>query len=371
MQIAVNAACLRQDKPADTGLIATEILLAMFWQQPEHQFTCFFDGEIPVGLEFPTNVTPVVIPRKGNKSWHYYWWLEWQLVKAMKPFKPDRYLGFDTLPLRSNMPATLLIKDLAYMNGASVDSPSYQKWVTKNSQKYFTSASNMAVLSSTLATELVRYSPESSNKITQLVPGLSPDYKPLEWDDREAVKKKYTDGAEYFLVLGALHPRNNIIPLLKAFSALKKRQRSNIKLVLAGSKTAAGMDILEALQTYRFRHDVVILDSVSNQTELASLIGAAYTLIYPPRFEGFAWPILAAQRCKVPVIALDSPAAREAGGEAVLYVDPSSQEDLSEKMSLLYKDEMLRSRLLDKEGTIQPYTSWEKAATVLFELLKG
>lgn len=366
MQIAVNAACLRQDKPADTGLVATEILLAMFRQQSEHQFICFFDGDIPAGLTFPSNVTTVVLPRRGNKSWHYYWWLEWQLVKAMKPFKPDRYLGFDSLPLRSKVPATLLISDLAYLQGAGIQFPAYQKWLRKNSQKYFTIASRLAVLSATLQDGLK----EARRKAVLLTPGLSPDFHPLEWDDREVVKRKYAEGAEFFLITGALHPRNNIIPVLKAFSALKKRQRSNIKLVLAGSHTTAGAEIITALQTYRFRQDVIIVDN-PDQPTVAALVGAAYALIYPPRFEGFAWPILAAQRCKVPVIALDSEAAREMGGEAVLYADPASQDDLSEKMSLLYKDELLRTRLLNKEGIIQPFTSWEKAAEELFRALAG
>ncbi|GEP89401.1 Glycosyltransferase involved in cell wall bisynthesis [Chitinophaga terrae (ex Kim and Jung 2007)] len=366
MQIAVNAACLRQDKPADTGLAATEILSAMFRQQPEHQFTCFFDGDVPAGLTFPSNVTTVVLPRRGDRSWHYYWWLEWQLVKAMKPFKPDRYLGFDSLPLRSKIPATLLIRDLSYLQGAGTQLPAYQKWLRKNSQKYFTIAHSIGALSATLKEELKM----ASRKTVLLTPGLSPDFRPLEWDDRETVKRQYAQGAEFFLITGALHPRNNIIPVLKAFSALKKRQRSNIKLVLAGSQTAAGGEIITALQTYRFRQDVIIVENPDLQT-VAALVGAAYALIYPPRFEGFAWPVLAAQRCKVPVIALDSEGAREVGGDAVLYADPASQDDLSEKMSLLYKDEMLRSRLLNKEGSIQPFTSWEKAAEELFRIMIG
>jgi alpha-1,3-rhamnosyl/mannosyltransferase len=288
----------------------------------------------------------------------------------MKPFKPDCYLGFDTLPLRSKIPATLLVKDLAYLNGAGLESSVYQKWVKKNSRKYFAAANRIALVSATLAEELARYAPSALGKITRLAPGLSPGFKPLEWDEREVVKSTYTEGAEFFLVTGALHPRNNVMPVLKAFSALKKRQRSNIKLVMAGSHTPAGAEILKALQSYKFRQDVVLIESPDQQA-LANLAGAAYALVYPPRFEGYAWPILAAQRCKVPVIALESAAAREVGGDAILYADPSSQEDLSEKMSLLYKDEMLRSRLLTKEGIIQPYTSWEKAAAALFQALKG
>ena len=366
MQIAVNAACLRQDMPADTGRAATEIILAMCRQQPGHQFTLFFDGEIPAGLSFPANVTKVVLPLKGNKAWHYYWWLEWQLVRAMKPFRPDLFLGLDgALPLRSKLPAGLLVRDLSFLRDAGLQSGVQQRALKKNTGKYLERARRIAVLSDTSKEEVLRYAPAVKDKLIRLDTGLSPLYKPLEWEQREAVKKAFTGGAEYFLVTGSMHPRNNIIPVLKAFSALKKRQRSNIRLVLAGSVTAAGADIATALQSYKFRQDVVNVENADEDT-LARLTGGAYALVYPSRFEGLALPIYAAHRCEVPVIALDSLAAREAGGDTVLYADPASLDDLSEKMSLLYKDEQLRGRLLTKEPPIKPFSSWEHAAAQLW-----
>ncbi|PSL49000.1 glycosyltransferase involved in cell wall biosynthesis [Chitinophaga niastensis] len=369
MQIAVNAACLRQDMPADTGRVATEIILAMCRQQPAHRFTFFFDGEIPAGLTFPANVTNVILPLKGNKAWHLYWWLEWQLPRAMKVFRPDLVLGLDgTLPLRSKIPASLLIRDLSFLRDAGLQPSLQQRNLKKNTARYLAKAQRIAVLSETGKAELLRYAPAVKDKTIRLDTGVSPLYQPLEWEQREAVKKEFSSGAEYFLVTGSMHPRNNIIPLLKAFSALKRRQRSNIKLVLAGSLTPAGADIATALQSYKFRQDVVCVER-PDEAALARLTAAAYALVYPSRFEGLALPIYAAQRCLVPVIALDSVAAREAGGDTVLYADPASLDDLSEKMSLLYKDEQLRSRLLAKVPPIKPFSSWEHAAAQLWKHL--
>jgi glycosyltransferase involved in cell wall biosynthesis len=77
-------------------------------------------------------------------------------------------------------------------------------------------------------------------------------------------------------------------------------------------------------------------------------VAGAYALIYTPRFEGMALPVYAAMQCQVPVIALDSLTAREAGGDAVIYTDPENLEDFADKMCLLYKDEQLRSRQLSR-----------------------
>lgn len=367
MQIAVNGACLAQDTPADTGHTATELMRLLARQQPGHHFILFLVSPLRAGTEFPGNVTPVVLPLKGNRTWHRYWWLEWQLPRAMKPFRPDMLLSLDgTLPLRSKLPSTLLISDF----DAAAESPRMQRYLKKNRVKFMAKARSIAVLSDTLETALRTYAPDQAARICRLEPGISPVYRPLEWDDREAVKKEFAGGAEYFILPGSIHPKNNIIPVLRAFSALKRRQRSNIKLVLAGSLTTAGAAIATSLETYKFRQDVVWVDNPDEATT-ARLIGGAYALLYPSRFEGIAMPVYAALRSQVPVIAMEGQAAREAGGEAVLYTDPANLEDLSEKMSLLYKDEQLRTRLLRQAPPETAFRSWEQAAAQLWDCMTG
>ncbi|WP_146081749.1 glycosyltransferase, partial [Pseudoxanthomonas sp. KAs_5_3] len=90
--------------------------------------------------------------------------------------------------------------------------------------------------------------------------------------------------------------------------------------------------------SYKYRNDVVWLEETDQET-MSKLVAGAYALIYTSRFEGMAMPVYAALQCQVPVIALDGLAAREAGGDAVLYTDPDSLGDLADKMCLLYKDE--------------------------------
>ncbi|SHM29724.1 Glycosyltransferase involved in cell wall bisynthesis [Chitinophaga jiangningensis] len=371
MKIAVNAACLRRDLPADTGAVATQIIVTLCRQQPEHQFILFFDGPVPAGMELPPNVTPVVLPLRGEKAWHLYWWLEWQLPRAMKAFQPDLYLGLDgTLPLRSKIPATLLIRDLSFLLDAGLQSVAQQKRLKKNLMNYLWRARSIAVLSETGKEAVLDFAPSVAPKLTVLDIGLSDLYKPLEWDDREAVKREFAGGAEYFLVTAGLHPRNNIMPLFKAFSALKRRQLSSIKLVIAGSATAAGAEIARALPSYKFRNDVNWIQDADLET-LAKLTGGAYALIYPVRLDGLALPVYAAQQCQVPVVAIEGKAALEAAGDAALFSDPADLDDLSDKMSRIYKDEQLRSLLLTRIPPQKAFNSWEKAAEELWTAMTG
>lgn len=348
MRIGVNASCLLQDNPADTGNIARDLLSGLCRNHPEHSFILFFDQSPPADLSWPANVTTVVLPIKGNQEWRRYIWLEWKLAGVLKKHQLDLFLGMDgRVPLRSKVPAHLLITDMGFLHGATGIPAAEQRLLKKNLIRYIRHAKKVIVVSATLQNDVLQYAPEAAAKLTVIKPAVDSSYQPLEWEAREEVKETYAGRVEYFAVVGRIHPRNNLMPLLKAFSALKRRLHSNMKLLLIGSQTAAGEEITAALASYKYRNDVVLLPGTDQET-LAKLVAGAYSLLYLPRFDGVAMPVYAAMQSDVPVIALEGAAAREAGGDAVLFADPDSLEDLADKMCLLYKDEELRGRLLGK-----------------------
>lgn len=348
MRIGVNASCLLQDTPADTGNVVKDLLSGLSRSYPEHSFIFFFDQAPPADLQWPDNVTTVVVPRGGNRNWQQYLWLEWKLVSAIKKQRLDLFLGMDgQLPLRSKTPAHLVIGDMGFMHNVAGISASRQRFLKKNLARYIQQAKKVIVLSHALEQDVLQYAPDAAAKLQVLLPAIDSSYQPLEWEDREDVKSTYAGSVEYFVAVGSIHPKNNLMPLLKAFSALKRRLHSNMKLLLVGSETTAGAEITGSLTSYKYRNDVMLMPDVDQET-LAKVVAGAYALVYSTRFAGVAMPVYAAMQCEVPVIALEGTAAREAGGEGVLYADPESLEDLADKMCLLYKDEELRSRLLSK-----------------------
>lgn len=367
MRIGVNAAGLAGDRPADTGNISTALLKELCRLHPEHQFIFFVDRPGVSLSEFTGNVQLVEVPLKGRKAWQLYWWREWQLPAAIKKQALDLFLGMDgQLPLRSKVPARLLITDTGFLHGVAGMSKDLQRYLAKHTRKYIQAAEKVLVLSPVVKDDLLTYAPAVAEKLVLLPAGLDSSYRPVEWDERAQIKQEFTGGVEYFVAIGSMHPRNNILPLLKAFSALKRRLRSNMKLVLAGAPTNAGAEIMENMTTYKFRNDVVWLQEASQDT-LSRIVAGAYALVYTSRFEGLAWPIYAALRCEVPVVAMEGAAARAAGVEGVLYTDPESLDDLAEKMSLLYKDEVLRSRMLERGRQVPLPGSWTAAASMILK----
>lgn len=316
------------DAPADSGNLVREILFGLCQQYPAATFL-FVSKKTFDSSGLPANAQPLVVSPILNK----YYWEEWQLPRALKKEKVDQLLVVnDWPPAKGKIPVTLLVTHGRWLQTAD----------GKRLAELIPRVKQILVFSETLQDAFISLAPSLTDRVVLLQPGQDARYGPLEWDDRQIIKHEHAGGTEYFLATGSIDPRNNTMPLLKAYSVLKKRLRSNVKLILAGDVTAAGKEVLDSLASYRFREDVIWLQQPDAAT-LASLTAGAYGLVYTNRYDGLAMPIYHALHCNVPVVAFDSPAAREAGGPAVVYADPAHPDDLAEKMMLLYKDERLRA----------------------------
>ena len=104
-----------------------------------------------------------------------------------------------------------------------------------------------------------------------------------------------------------------------------------------------------------------------NVDELSKVIGGAYALVYTSLFEGFGIPILEALQCDVPAIISNTSSMPEVAGEAALQADPSDPMDIADKMHLIYRDEALRARLVDKARIQIKKFDWNISAKKLWD----
>ena len=159
-----------------------------------------------------------------------------------------------------------------------------------------------------------------------------------------------------------------MVNLLKAFVQFKRRQRSRIKLVIVGRMAWQYDEIVKAKELMPYKEDVVWTGYL-NVEELAGVTASAYALVYPSLFEGFGIPILEAMTCHVPVIVSDTSSMPEVGGDAALLVDPNAPEDIAAKMMQIYKDEDLRSRMIEAARIQKTKFSWDRSAEQIWDSL--
>src|SRR5205823_2035716 len=94
--------------------------------------------------------------------------------------------------------------------------------------------------------------------------------------------------------------------------------------------------------------------------ERALLYSAADVLLYPSLYEGFGLPILEAMACGCPVITSNISSMPEVAGNAALYVNPLSIDDIKSKIKMLVGDDSLKKELITKGLDRSKNFSWQK-----------
>jgi glycosyltransferase involved in cell wall biosynthesis len=366
MRIAVNIRFLLNEYLEGYGYFLYETFRRITKDHPEHEFIFIFDRSYDKRFVFGKNVTAFVAGPAASSPLLCKFWYDVKLPAILKKYKADIFVSCDGFcSLTAKLPQCLLIHDLSFLHYPSFIKKSHLFFLKYYTPKFLNKAKTIVTVSEFLKQDIVLQYKIVSEKIDVVPTAAKEIFHPLTATEKQAVKNVYTNGKEYFVYAGAIHPRKNLKGLLKAFSILKKRQKSNWKLVLAGRLAPKYKNFVESLKTYKYREDVVLTGYIPEE-ELVKIIGSAYAFIYPSLWESFGMPVLEAICCHVPVITSENSAMQEIAGEAALYVNPADHNDIAEKMMLLYKDENLRSQLIERGEMIRGQYSWDKSADLLW-----
>lgn len=370
MVIAVNTRFLLDDYLEGYGHFIYETFSRITQQHPEHEFLFIFDR--PFTKQFVTgkNTRAVVT---GPPARHPLLWKIWYDIKVpamLRKYKADVFVSGDGFcSLRTKLPQCLVVHDLAFLHYPSFIKKTHLLFYKRYLPKFLNKAAAIATVSEFSKKDIIEQYKIAAGKIDVVYNGVKQVFQPVSEEDKAATKNKYTDGKEYFVYAGAVHPRKNLVTLLKAFSVFKKRQRTNMKLILAGRLAWKYESFEKDLRSYKYRDDVVMTGYVE-ENELVKIIGAAYAMVYPSLFEGFGVPVLEAMRCEVPVITSANSAMQEIAGDAALYADVTSPADIANQLMLLYKDEKLRKELIQKGRIIAREYTWDQTAGLLWQCIQ-
>ena len=367
MRIAVNTRLLLSGKLEGIGWFTFETLQRITRDNPEHEFIFIFDRPYNPEFIFAGNVTPVVVGPPARHPFLFYLWFDFRIPGILKKYKADIFVSPDGyLSLRTKVPQLAVIHDINFLHR-----PEDLPWLMGHYYNFFfpkfaQKAKRIATVSFYSKEDIVRSYKIDYDKIDVVYDGVNEIYRPIPESDKIKIREKYSGGEEYFLFVGALHPRKNISGLLKAFDAFKFETNHKIKLVIVGGEMHKTGDIFETYDNLRFKNDVVFTGRVSTE-ELRDIFGAAYGLTFVPFFEGFGIPVVEAMSAGVPVICSNTTSLPEVGGNAVLYADPMKIGQITEAMIQLASDENLRQSLIEKGFEHRKRFSWDETAGLLWK----
>ncbi len=366
MIIAVNTRLNKETQPEGYEDFMFELLGHLTRKFPKHQFIFIFNRPCEAIQGFPKNVSTIVTGPKASNSLRLQYWFNYRVPVILRKHKADVFLSMDGIcSLRTKLPQCLLLSDLGFLSHPQLLKRSLARFYKKFTPVFLAKAKSIATVSDHSRSLIAERYKINADKITVINPVIHDLFKPADWEEKELIKEKYADGKAYFLFSGDIDERSNLINLLKAFSFFKKRQRSNMLLLIAGKADEA---FKTALKTYKLRNEVRLFEHLTKE-DLAKLTSAAYALVYPVLYTSLALPALQAMQCGIPVIAPDTEALHDVFGNAALYASPGNHEDIAEKMMLVYKDENKANELIKAGNDLLQQHQPGKTADLLMQCI--
>jgi glycosyltransferase involved in cell wall biosynthesis len=368
MKIAVNTKLLHHAYPEDDSKVFLyETFKRIVQKNPGHEFIFIFDQPYAREFIFADNIMPVVTGPVAKSPLSWKLWYDIKIPAVLKKYKADIFISCDGLcSLTAKGPQVILLDNLTFIDYPSIIKKSLLFFYKQLTPKFLEKAKAVVTVSDFLKQKITTQYAINTDKVEVIQGAAREIFQPVSNEKKEIIKTKYTDGKEYFLYAGPIGPQSNLINLLKAFSVFKKRQRSNLKLLLAGKAEKKYTSFTQSLKTYKYRDDVVLIENVSTD-ELVAITGAAYAFIYPSMAEAFAIPVLEAMQCGVPVIVPVNSSMPELTQGVALYIDANDYNDIAEKMMRLYKDENLRNEHIEKGMEVAAEYSWDKTADLFWQ----
>ena len=370
MKIAVNTRLLLKDKLEGIGWFTYETLKRITQQHKEHQFCFIFDRKFSDEFIFSDNIEPVVVLPQARHPLLYYIWFEYSLPRIFKKTQPDIFLSPDGyLSLSSNLRSICVFHDLNFEHYPQDVPFTERKYYRHFFPKYARKAGRIATVSEYSKQDIVKQYGVSPDKIDVVYNGANEGFVPLDEAEQRMVREKYTGGNPYFVFVGALNPRKNLVNLFKAFDGFKEQKNSTVKLLVVGEKMWWTKDIELAYKGMKFRDEVIFSGRLAF-TELQRVVASALALTYVSYFEGFGIPIVEAFYAGTPVITSNVTSMPEVAGDAALLVDPFSVESITDAMIKIYADEALRKSLTEKGKIRGRNFTWQKSADRLWDAIE-
>lgn len=370
MNIAVNTRLLLQNRLEGIGWFTYETLRRITTQHPEHHFYFIFDREYDPAFIFSDNITPIIQFPQARHPVLYYTWFELTIPRLLERLKPDLFLSPDGfLSLKSPVKSMAVFHDLNFEHYPN-DVPFWtRRYYRKYFPQYAAKAVRIATVSEFSKADIVKQYRVPADRIDVVYDGANDLYKPLPEADRIAVRDEYSEGLPYFLFIGSLHPRKNLVNLFRAFDLFKKSNPSEVKLLIVGAKKWWTREIDVAFNRMVYSDDVIFTGRL-DVDELARVLGSALTLTYVSYFEGFGIPIVEAFRCDVPVITSNVTSMPEVAGDAALLVDPFDPESIAEALYKAYQFGSFREELITRGRRRKDLFSWQHTADRLWESIE-
>jgi glycosyltransferase involved in cell wall biosynthesis len=324
MQIAAH---FTQHKDTENPLLTSLKILSEI--HPEVKFIFFVDTLIE-GLN--KNCTQIIVSPKPKNNFLLLFWYKFKLYGFLKQRAKMVFIGdVGLISEQAKCPQYLFFCKENFLQDTNL--------VFKNKFVDSVVKANKIFVSETfLAKGLQNEYNLSHQKMETIFHGLSGKAKTYSNTTIEEIKTIYSKGFDYYLYAVTNTSKDYILQIVKAFSQLKKMQKTTMKLVLLLDDVHEE-NLIVNFKNYKYRDEVIfIIQDVNNRR---NIVAASNALFYFSEYKTNNIAFVALQQ-EIPIVTMDNEINRSVFDQAVLYTE-NTDKAITEKMQLLYKDETIKS----------------------------
>ncbi|MCF0202937.1 MAG: glycosyltransferase family 4 protein [Bacteroidaceae bacterium] len=190
-------------------------------------------------------------------------------------------------------------------------------------------------------------------------------YHGIEIPDSKLLPEEKIFDFPYILYVGRRSEYKNFPSFLKAFAEVR-RLRKDIRLVCTYKPLTPEEKI--AIKSLGLEGSVEHV--MADEATMKRLYRDCFMFVFPSKYEGFGMPILEAWAMNAPVVLSDASCFPEIAGDAALYFDPYSIEDMRDTMIRVIDDSRLHESLKEKGAERVKRFSWQRCADEHMEVYK-
>jgi glycosyltransferase involved in cell wall biosynthesis len=363
------------------GHYSRNLLYVLAEYYPEHQYY-LFNPKSSNSFEVKGNNIHEILPQGFfHKLFSSAWRSSW-VTKDLKKLKIDLYHGLShEIPVginKTGIKSVVTIHDLIHERHPEQYHPIDVKIYSKKFRYACAHADKVIAISEQTKRDIIEFYKTPEEKIVVCYQSCNPAFaKKISDEEKRRVKETYGLPDQYFLTVGSVIERKNLLNICKAVYLL--RHELDIPLVVIGEGGKYKKQVKDYIVQNGLEKKIIFLldDPVIHQDRsfrvpevLAAICQSAIAMIYPSFFEGFGAPVLEALWSRLPVITSNVSCLPEAGGPGAYYVDPNRSEEIAAGMKKIYSDKTYADEMRDKGWQHALHFSPDKYAVNMMNIYK-
>jgi len=364
------------------GHYSRTLIQSLSGYYPLHQYYLFNPKPSEIFQLKEENIHEILPQNFTHKLFRSAWRSSW--VKTdIKKYKIDLYHGLShEIPFgidKTGTPSVVTIHDLIHERYPEQYNRVDVKIYTKKFRYACMHADKVIAISEQTKKDIIEFYKTPEEKISICYQSCNPAFGiTVSDEEKKKVKERYGLPEEYFLSVGTIIERKNLLNICKALNLLKNEL--NIPLVVIGDGGKYKNQVTDYLKQNNLESRVIFLSekqsaisssSYKDAVDFPAIYQSAIALIYPSFFEGFGIPVLEALWSKIPVITSNVSCLPEAGGDGAYYVDPANVSEIAAAMKIIYTDKTLASALMEKGWRHAQNFTQKRAAEAVMNVYKS